>query len=111
MNMEWLFSQAWMDEHRGKRTWRGRNRPVVGRALGEADGQHCEENRMSTATGGVINRDYVKRYARRRIAADLQRVVGGEQFQRGYRHAWQELIEWLNQQPKRTKLRGGLGSR
>jgi hypothetical protein len=57
---------------------------------------------MSVPRGGTIARDYVRRYARRRIAANLARTVGGPQFQRGYEHAFRELLEWLNQQPKRT---------
>jgi hypothetical protein len=66
---------------------------------------------MSVPKGGVIARDYVRRYARRQIAANRKRVVGGAQFQRGVEHAFLLLLAWLSGQSRRTRRKGGLGRR
>lgn len=54
-------------------------------------------------TGGSIERDLVRRWARRKIRLNRMRVVGTVGFTNGYENALDVLIEWLDQQPARTR--------
>lgn len=65
----------------------------------------AQKKRIETrAAGAVIERAHVKSYATRR----LKRYTDpDDRYEQGCRDEIETLIVWLNEQPKRTKRKGG----
>ena len=66
------------------------------------------------AAGAVIERDLLRRWIRRerrRCAGSADIGTGGvdRYYSQGYEKALDDLSEWLDAQPQRTKRPGGIG--
>jgi hypothetical protein len=67
----------------------------------------AQKQRIETrAAGAVIERSLVKRWARRQLTEYAQQ---SDVHNEGAREVLEDLISWLNEQPKRTKRKGGIG--
>jgi hypothetical protein len=66
-------------------------------------------NRTTVAAGAVIARDLLQRKLRRELRRELSDAEGT--YEEGYRHALQQLTQWLRDQPRRTRRPGGIGRR